>query len=425
MPTPLRSLIPSISGLILATGLMGGAAHAQGLVITPIAPGNRADIARTAALLPTGELFVAGTALGSYNEDHAAGFYPLYPSLGSPIVRTTAYNPANTTANADYAAGSVALGGDNVVTAGVAYTYPNTGYVGTFALTWWNHSGAYLKVETALNPNKKGKPTTKSRAVELLQAADGSLIAVGVDEGGGTRLAVVRYNASTGAVLATNQTDLAFEPRGAVLSGSALYVVGRSLSDDRMAVVKTNLNGKVTTNWGSGGMVLLGATGSSAEAAAIDAAGRLLVAGTAGGDDRPAAVLRLKPNGNLDPTFAVGGVATVDLGGSDDTFTAINLRANGLIVATGHASDLVNSFSYGRFAAAQFLENGGLDAAGFGVGGVSIIPIRDSAYCNDAKIQDDGRLVMVGEARTIVSTTPTISTNRDFAVLQLDVFGRP
>jgi hypothetical protein len=88
-------------------------------------------------------------------------------------------------------------------------------------------------------------------------------------------------------------------------------------------------------------------------------------------------------------------------------------------------SDIVALNSAGRFAAAQFLADGSLDVAGFGTGGITIIPINESAFCHDAKIQADGRIVMVGEVKTVVAPGPPRTINLDFVAVQLDLFGQP
>jgi uncharacterized delta-60 repeat protein len=431
MPTESRSrrrnrpcrpaLYLSVVGTFLAA--MPAPTLGQGVIITPI--GSYSDRALTATLLPSGGLFVSGTYQGPASEDHAAATYPLAPIIGAPTVKTTYYNPQNSSGNVDYASSSVLVGND-VVTAGVAATYDGSlGYVSNFAITWWNSAGAYRKVETVFNPNKKGKPTTKSKAYEILRAPDGSIVAVGVDENGGTRLALARYNSATGALLAKKLNTVDFTPRGATLQGNFVLAVGKSLSDNQMAVVRLDLNGNVDTAWGTGGKVVLPlGSDSQAEAATIDGAGRIVIAGSAVFGDREAVVVRLNADGSPDLTFNQVGYVSTDLGGTEDVYTAVNLRANGLIVATGYTSYFDSGRQYGRFAASQYLGDGALDTANFGVGGIALIPINDSAICNDSRIQADGRIVLVGEVRTVVQVTPRV-TNLDFGAVQLAVNGRP
>ena len=211
--------------------------------------------------------------------------------------------------------------------------------MGNFAITWWNASGAYRKVETVFNPDKKGKPTTKSRAVEILLRPDGSLVAVGDDVNPGSRLAFARYNSATGALLTKKQHTLEFEPRGATLQGNSILVVGKLLTTNQMAVVRMDLNGNLDPAWGTDGMLVFPVGSEShAEAATIDGTGRIVIAGSAVFADREAVVVRLNADGSPDLTFHQHGYVNTDLGGTDDVYTAVNLRANGLIVATGYTS---------------------------------------------------------------------------------------
>lgn len=422
----LRGLFLRSVSLALFSAATATVASGQGVVITPIGSGNRSDRAYTATLLPSGGVFVAGQTQGAIATIHGAAVYSLDPAVGPPTaILTTKYYPDNTSANADYAGSSVLVGND-VVTAGVAYTSNKTlTFRGNFALTWWNASGAYRKVETVFTPDRKGLPTTKSRAVEILRAADGTLIAVGEDHSPGRRLAYARYNAGTGALLTKTLTTLEFEPRGAALKGNAVLAVGKLLTTGHMAVVRLNGNGKLDTSWGAAGVLEIPVGGDSqAEAVAIDAAGKILIAGSAAFEDREAVLVRLNADGSPDPAFGEQGLVRADLGGTEDTFTAVNLRANGLIVATGTTSSYDGIYQKASFAAAQFGDDGSPDVDHFGVDGVTVVPIAESALCHDARIQPDGRIVLVGEARTLVQVSPRL-TNLDFAVVQLDLAGNP
>jgi len=382
------------------------------------------DRAYTAALLPSDYLFVAGMSQGTWNEDHAAATYPLSPVIGTPAVRTTSYYPQNNTANSDFATSSVVVGSD-AVTAGVAYTVDkSSNFIGNFAITWWNATGAYRKVETVFAPDKKGVATTKSKAVKILVAPDGSLVAFGEDNPG-SRFAFARYDSATGALLTKRLHNIAFQPRGGAIKGNSVFAVGKLLTTNEMAIVKTNLNGVLDQTWGTGGILAIPiGSDSQAEAASIDADGRIVVAGWAVFGEREAVLVRVKANGNLDRTFNGTGLVRGDFGGTESLFTAINLRENGLIVATGHTSTFDAGRQYGKIVAAQFLADGSIDSANFGENGSSILTIRDSALCFDSKIQADGRLVLVGEVRTRSETSP-VTYGYDIIAVQLDLNGRP
>ncbi len=115
--------------------------------------------------------------------------------------------------------------------------------------------------------------------------------------------------------------------------------------------------------FGDGGTVFLtpdpvagtGAVGLTAD-------GKIVLAGIVGGD---AAVLRLSPDGSLDTDFGNDGYALVDLGGGEDQFLGLIVRADGSLVASGLGT---NSQGDGVNVLAAFSAEGVLDPS-FGNGG--------------------------------------------------------
>src|SRR5438132_3796152 len=91
--------------------------------------------------------------------------------------------------------------------------------------------------------------------------------------------------------------------------GSALRA---ELLEDRMMLTI----GQPDPSFGVGGKILTDFVGdwdSAGRAAALQADGRLVVAGYAGTNGtRHAAMARLQPDGSLDPSFGNGGLVTTD-----------------------------------------------------------------------------------------------------------------
>jgi len=73
-------------------------------------------------------------------------------------------------------------------------------------------------------------------------------------------------------------------------------------------------------------------------------------------------VVRLLPNGSLDPTFGAGGAARIAFGNFDATPNALALQSDGKIVVFGQGGFLA------QWAAARFSPNGSLDSS-FGANG--------------------------------------------------------
>ena len=101
-----------------------------------------------------------------------------------------------------------------------------------------------------------------------------------------------------------------------------------------------------------------------------------------------AAVVRAKPDGILDATFGRSGVATVPLGGPDDSETVqqVALQANGKIVAAGEAAEPF---------LARFTDAGLADES-FGDAGVLSAPLGAALIAGVAADADDNRVVRAG-----------------------------
>ncbi|HJT99168.1 MAG TPA: delta-60 repeat domain-containing protein [Rhodanobacteraceae bacterium] len=151
----------------------------------------------------------------------------------------------------------------------------------------------------------------------------------------------------------------------------------------------------------------------SASSVAIDAAGRILVAGVSrkdSGYDDDFAIARLLPDGTFDPSFGDGGRAIVafDLGGdlSDEVAETI-VAPDGSIYLVGVAdAGSAHGTSY-RCAAAKLKADGTLDAswASGGKFAQELISGDDSEYCEGAALQPDGKLVLAGSVADDVIMT--------------------
>lgn len=155
-------------------------------------------------------------------------------------------------------------------------------------------------------------------------------------------------------------------------------------------------DGKVTTNIGTGF--------SSAKALALQADGRIVVAGSApnnapqmedmghqGGNNDDFGIVRYNSDGTLDNTFGTDGRVTTTFG-HNDIASAVAIQADGKIVAAGSNNHV---FLLGRYST-----DGTLDPT-FGAGGQVI---TDSGFNGDkgngVVIQPDGKIVIAGYAET-------------------------
>ena len=151
--------------------------------------------------------------------------------------------------------------------------------------------------------------------------------------------------------------------------------------------------GDLDPSFGSGGFVTtdFGGRGDAALGVAIQADGRIVVAGNSSARDVfniDFALARYNPDGTLDPAFGTGGTVLSDLGSTVDAADDVLIQPDGKIVAAGTSA---RSFGVARYTAAGTLD------AGFGNGGVVTTGFGgsfDQAW--GVTLQPDGKLVVVG-----------------------------
>lgn len=127
---------------------------------------------------------------------------------------------------------------------------------------------------------------------------------------------------------------VAIQPDGKVVAAG-----GTSAWPDGIAIARFATDGTLDTGFGGTGAVkTVAGPCASAFGIALQSDGRILVTGRGGPSCSDLIVVRYEEDGSLDPTFGVAGVATVDLGGSEEGY-ALLVRRDGTIVAGGFFDD--------------------------------------------------------------------------------------
>lgn len=185
-------------------------------------------------------------------------------------------------------------------------------------------------------------------------------------------------------------TSIALQPDGKILlSGSALA----DLRTVDHGVARFNPDGTLDPTFGMGGLVLGGFSRTDLGLALeLRPDGGFFVAGyDRSGPTATFALLRYDPNGEVDPSFGAGGLVTTNFPGpGDDMIFALLVDGDGRVVAVGsHDED---------FALARYLEDGSLDLS-FGSGGLVTTDFAGAMdRSTDAALQNDGKLVVVGDS---------------------------
>jgi uncharacterized delta-60 repeat protein/uncharacterized repeat protein (TIGR01451 family) len=166
-------------------------------------------------------------------------------------------------------------------------------------------------------------------------------------------------------------------------------------------------DGRVVTDFGAD---------DPASGVAIDAGGKIVVAGRteAGGNPSNFALARYKPDGSLDASFDGDGKVVTDFG-ADDGAAAVAIEANGKIVAAGFSGTGANP---NNFALARYNDDGSLDAT-FDSDGRVVTDFGIDDVILGVAIQADGKIVAAG-----YTDRPNEALDTDFALARYNTDGR-
>jgi uncharacterized delta-60 repeat protein len=286
---------------------------------------------------------------------------------------------------------------------------------------------------------------TDDSARGLAVGGDGSITVVGEarrDDQSLRSFAIVRYTAEgtlDPAFGDGGRVHTAFgEFQGSGAHAAALQPDGRlvvagfgrhpELFHDTFAVARYDADGSLDPTFGEGHGVLVAIdsqTGAGrndiANAVAVDAEGRIVVAGETGDLFKDFAVARLRSDGTLDPGFGEGGIVATDLGG-DDRANAIAIQPDGSILVAGSGwQDEGNE----NLALVRYLSDGTLDP-GFGNLGIVTTDIRggsDRAY--GVAVRTDGAIVLGGVTQVAGGCSPNACERYGYGMAQFAADGTP
>jgi len=236
---------------------------------------------------------------------------------------------------------------------------------------------------------------------------DGRIVTAGAADGG-KRFALARHNPN-------GTLDLSFGGDGRVttnFSGGVDNALGLALQADgkivavgaavglggRMALARYNTNGSLDSTFSGDGKILTNLTPGDdfALAVALQADGKIVVAGGTEGLGGRVALVRYDADGSIDSTFSRDGKVATNFTSRFDYATSIELQGDGKIVVAGTADSTRRS---ARFAVARYDADGTLDATFGGDGKVmtNLTVWFDGAY-GLAVQPSDGKIIAVGWA---------------------------
>ena len=171
---------------------------------------------------------------------------------------------------------------------------------------------------------------------------------------------------------------VAIQPDGKIVVAGRWAGFASDGSGGAFALARFNPDGSLNKAFGSGGRTLVAFPNAAAEAkgVAIQPDGKIVAAGTHGGDF---ALARLQSDGDLDPSFSGDGKVTTSFGGNL-IGEAVAIQGNGKIVVAGTNWELGRDHD-ADFALARYDTDGSLDSGLDGDGKLTTgLGGQDEAY---------------------------------------------
>jgi uncharacterized delta-60 repeat protein len=371
------------------------------------------DIANSLAIQTNGKIIAAGYTFNPFttikNSDFALARYNSDGTLDNTFngdgMLTTDFNGGN-----DYAASVAIQTNGKIVVAGQAFN-SNTGNY-DFALARYNNNES---LDNSFDGD--GKLTTDfggyDVAYSLAIQTNGKIVVAGQALNPNTNnndFALARYNSNgsldntfdgdgklTGFYLSgdTRFTAIALQTDGKiVVAGQALNI---KTGNYDFALARYNTDGSLDKYFDKDGKQTTDFFGFDdiAYALAIQADGKIVVAGAAININYDFALARYNSDGSLDNSFDGDGKQTIDFNGLNNIAYALAIQPNGKIVVAGQASD--------NFALVRYNSNGSLDNSFDGDG--KLITDFGSSAAYALAIQTNGKIVVAGQAFNLDNTT--------------------
>jgi uncharacterized delta-60 repeat protein len=195
-------------------------------------------------------------------------------------------------------------------------------------------------------------------------------------------------------------TSMAIQPDGKIVASGVAG--GPRLSTDvtssNFAIVRYNADGTLDTSFDGDGKATteLSAGNDVAKALALQADGKIVVAGGSGDDS---ALVRYNADGTLDTSFDGDGKVKIAISNFFDTATGIVIQTDGKIVTSGYANNISRNDSFPSntdMVLTRYNPNGSLDGA-FAGNGKAIFDFTYNDRANAVALDSAGRFVLAGE----------------------------
>jgi uncharacterized delta-60 repeat protein len=408
-----------------ANGTLDTTFGGTGIVTSTIAAGLGSEQALTVAVQPDGRVVIGGlshspTFSGTFSNDFTFVRYnpdgsldTTFGGLGNPSVEIGQPFAWTVPPRAFVDADTDTL------------TYRITNADGTPLPSWLTFNGSTL---SGTPPVGATDLTLRVTATDIWGASAAQLLSLGVEDsndGPFVNFAVPAGIVQTpiGAGISPDTASgLVVQPDGKiVLSGTS----HSATTAQDFSLARYNADGSLDTSFGGGGIVITPLTPGTdtANSVALQADGKLLVAGVSGGPD--VALVRYNADGSLDTTFGGGDgivMTPVAAGLARDEALRVTVQSDGKIVVVGYAQNPSGfpppTTQFADIVVARYNADGSLDAT-FGTGGIVKTEIGAGVLADVAQavlVQADGGIVVAGY-------TTSTTTAQDFVLVRYTAGG--
>ena len=398
-----------------------------GIVTTPVGTGR--DEARAVTLQADGKLLAAGYSYNGSNSDFALVRYNPDGSLDTSFSGDGKLTNAIGSSN-DYVYSVTTQADGKILVAGKTYigaTGIVLNSVGGSSADWSSALARYNadgSLDTTFSGDGKltttfGSNDTVGRSLAV--QADGKILVAGYSGSTHSNFALLRYNADGsldtgfdadgGVTTDIGYTSNDYGTAVAVEADGRIVVAGSSNGD--FAVARYNGNGSLDTSFSGDGRLTtaIGTGNDEGQCLALQADGKILVAGSSNnGSNGDFAVVRYNADGSLDAGFGGDGIVTTAIGSAYDSAESMALQADGKVVVAGYSW---NGHDY-DVALVRYNSDGSLDTSFSGDGLVTTDVNAVNNYGYSVAVQADGKIVVAGQSYKAGSPY----SDSDFAVIR-------
>jgi len=262
--------------------------------------------------------------------------------------------------------------------------------------------------------NTDGMVTTsfdplRAAAADITIQTDGKIIAAGQSYDDLGDFALVRYNIDGSLDTSFDEdgkvttmisffndysASVTLQPDGKIIAAGTVYFVADGSNAD-FGLVRYFSNGAIDSSFGINGIVTTDLSSSDyIHSIKMQSDGKIIVVGMSGNNPEYFfTLLRYNNSGDLDTTFGIDGIVTINVGDDIEYATELSILPDGSIIVSGSAY----IDGYKRFCAVKLNSEGNVDPL-FGIDGIIITSFSagDQSSANSVIIQPDNRIIAGG-----------------------------